>query len=111
MKRFLKKGSFNNFQILAAFLIPTIVYLIFSVDWTDGYLRNNKQVINCKRLANQAVKNEVKAGRIFTREGQKKQYEVEMDFCLINLPKILERSSGINTMEKYFKSMGIKYTK
>ena len=91
MKTFFKKGSFNNFQILTAFLVPTVVYLIFSVDWNDGYLGNNKQVINCKRKANQAVKNEVKAGRIFTREGQKKQYEIEMNVCLITLPKILEK--------------------
>ena len=111
MNNFFKKESFNGFQIFTAFLVPTVVYLIFSMDWNDRYLRNNKQVINCKRLANQAVKNEVKAGRIFTREGQKKQFKVEMNFCLINLPKIVEKQSKINTIEKYFESQGVKYIK
>ena len=112
MKKFLKKGSFNNFQILAAFLIPTIVYLIFSVDWTDRFNRN-KKVINCRNWANASIAEGIKRGDkgLLTRKQQKKQYEVEMNFCLINLPKILEKNGKINTMEKYMKSLGLKYVK
>ena len=112
MKRFLKKGSFNNFQILAAFFIPTVVYLIFAVDWTDRFNRN-KQVINCRNFSKASIAEGIKRGDkgLLTRKQQKKQYEIEMNFCLINLPKILERQSGINTMEKYMKSLGLKYAK
>tara|TARA_B100000963_G_C22048973_1_gene418738 strand:- start:74 stop:415 length:342 start_codon:yes stop_codon:yes gene_type:complete len=113
MKKFLKTKSFTGFEIFIAFLVPTIVYYIFAVKQpnydSDGYLRNNKQVINCKRLADQAVKNEVKAGRIFSKEGQEKQYKVEMGFCLENLPYFLEQWN--TTMEKYMESRGLKYKK
>ena len=110
--KFFKKDSFTGFQILTAFLIPTIVYLIFSVDWTDRFNRN-KQVINCRNFSKASIAEGIKRGDkgLLTRKQQKKQYEVEMNFCLINLPKILEKSSGIDTMEKYFKSEGIKYIK
>ncbi len=110
--KFFKKDSFTGFQILTAFLIPTIVYLIFSVDWTDRFNRN-KQVINCRNFSKASIAEGIKRGDkgLLTRKQQKKQYEVEMNFCLINLPKILEKSSGINSMEKYFKSAGIKYIK
>ena len=110
--KFFKKDSFTGFQILTAFLIPTIVYLIFSVDWTDRFNRN-KQIINCRNFSKASIEEGIKRGDkgLLTRKQQKKQYEVEMNFCLINLPKILEKSSGINTMEKYFKSEGIKYIK
>ena len=112
--KFFKKDSFTGFQILTAFLVPTLVYLIAIAIkqpnfGSDGYLRNNKQVINCKRLADRAVKNEVKAGRIFTKEGQKKQYKVEMGFCLENLPYFLEKWN--TTMEKYMEREGLKYVK
>ncbi len=110
MKRFFKKGSFNSFQILTAFLIPTIVYLIFSVDWTDRFNRN-KQVINCRTLSKSGIAKEKRAGRLLTRKLQKDQYEIDMNICLINLPKILEKQSKINTMEKYFESLGLKYVK
>ena len=100
MNNFFKKDSFSGFQIITAFLVPTIVYLVFAVDWTDRFNRN-KQVINCRKMAKEGIAKEIREGRLLTRKLQKEQYEVEMNFCLIHLPKILERSSGINTMEKF----------
>ena len=110
MNNFFKKDSFSGFQIITAFLVPTVVYLIFAVDWTDRFNRN-KQVINCRNLSKAGIAKEKRAGRLLTRKLQKEQYEIEMNFCLINLPKILEKQSKINTMEKYFESQGVKYIK
>ena len=52
MNNFFKKDSFTGFQILTAFLVPTVVY------------------------------------------------EIEMNVCLITLPKILEKQERINNMKK-----------
>ena len=110
MKKFLKTKSFTGFEILIAFLVPTIVYYIFAVDWTDRFNRN-KQVINCRTLSKWGIAKEKREGRLLTRKLQKKQYEIDMNACLINLPKILEKNGKINTMEKYMKSLGLKYVK
>tara|TARA_A100000164_G_scaffold169084_1_gene150082 strand:- start:199 stop:516 length:318 start_codon:yes stop_codon:yes gene_type:complete len=100
MKRFFKKDSFNGFQILTAFLVPTVVYLIFTVDWTDRFNRN-KQVISCRKMAKKGIAKEIREGRLLTRKLQKEQYEVEMNFCLIHLPKILEKQERINNIKKF----------
>tara|TARA_A100001011_G_scaffold247446_1_gene255711 strand:- start:17 stop:175 length:159 start_codon:yes stop_codon:yes gene_type:complete len=45
--------------------------------------------------------NEIREGRLLTRKLQKEQYEVEMNFCLIHLPKILEKQERINNIKKF----------
>ena len=52
-------------------------------------------------MAKEGIAKQIREGRLLTRKLQKEQYEVEMNFCLIHLPKILGRSSGTNTMEKF----------
>tara|TARA_S200000501_G_scaffold269595_1_gene253300 strand:+ start:435 stop:752 length:318 start_codon:yes stop_codon:yes gene_type:complete len=99
MNNFFKKDSFTGFQILTAFLVPTVVYLIFAVDWTDRFNRN-KKVINCRKMAKEGIAKEIREGRLLTRKLQKKQYEIEMNVCLITLPKILEKQERINNMKK-----------
>ena len=59
MNNFFKKDSFSGFQIITAFLVPTIVYLVFAVDWTDRFNRN-KQVINCRKMAKKGIAKEIR---------------------------------------------------
>ena len=110
MKTFFKKGSFNNFQILTAFLVPTVVYLIFAVDWTYRFSRN-KDIINCRNFADTSIARAIKRGnsRLLIRKKRKKQFEIDMNFCLTNLPKILKKQG--DTVETYFERNGYKYVK
>ena len=83
MKRFLKKGSFNNFQILTAFLIPTIVYLIFSVNWENRFKYFNYYYRSCRKIAKNGVKSELTLhGRYLTEEQKKKAFEANFNFCI-----------------------------
>ena len=83
MKRFLKKGSFNNFQILAAFLIPTIVYLIFSVDWTERFKYLDYYYRSCRKIAKNGVKSELTVyGRYLTEDQKKEAFESNFHFCM-----------------------------
>ena len=91
MKRFLKKGSFNNFQILAAFLIPTIVYLIFSVDWTERFKYLDYYYRSCRKIAKNGVDYElIILGRNLTEKQKKKAFESNFGFCMNTAPDFYE---------------------
>ena len=88
MKKFLKKGSFNNFQILAAFLIPTVVYLIFAVDWTERFKYLDYYYRSCRKIAKNGVKSELTFyGRYLTEDQKKNQFETNFDFCIRIAPE------------------------
>ena len=110
MKKFLITKSFTGFEILIAFLVPTIVYYIFAVDWTYRFSRN-KDIINCRTFADASIAEAIKRvdSGVLTRKRQKNQFEIDMNFCLINLPKILKKQN--DTLEKYFERQGLKYVK
>ena len=87
MKRFLKKGSFNNFEILAAFLIPTVVYLIFAVDWTERFKYFDYYYRSCRKIAKNGVEAEKYIHKNILTEQEKKQlFENNLDFCLNRAP-------------------------
>ena len=87
MKRFFGKKTFNSFQILTAFLIPTIVYIIFSVDWNNTLKYFNYYHRSCRKIAKNGVEAEKYIHKNILTEQEKKQlFENNLDFCLNRAP-------------------------